>query len=144
MAIILPIYKRMKVILLKGPGSCGKTTTLNLTYDILISQGAISTQKKQEGGNPQDFSDLLVLKNGQRIGFLTMGDYAYRVIELMDYFENQGCDTFVTACNEKFKKPFYHLAYYPNHQIITKVKQATLSVQNADNQLCSKTLYNLI
>jgi ABC-type nitrate/sulfonate/bicarbonate transport system ATPase subunit len=49
----------MNIIALVGPSSCGKTTILNIVYQLLLEQQPNSTNRQQEGGNPKDFSDLV-------------------------------------------------------------------------------------
>lgn len=133
----------MKLIILTGPASCGKTSTLRITYDDLISTGAISTAKKQEGANLKDFSDVLDYK-GKKIGILTMGDYAYRVIEFLDECDSKGYDIFITACNDRFKKPFKRFGAYPVCHIITKVKAASASLELSENASDAATIVGLI
>lgn len=132
----------MNVIVLTGPSSCGKTTTLNVVYNMIMSGGGQSTARQQEGGNPHDFSDT-ILYNGKKIGFLTMGDYAYRVIDLLNQFGNQNYDVFVTACNDRFVRPFKYFNNYPNN-IIRKQQQPVPSQRNADDTAAANTIFNLI
>lgn len=122
----------MELIILAGPGNCGKTTTLNIAYINMISSGAVSTTRKKEGGNPNDFSDVLLWK-GKKIGILTMGDYSYRVIEFLDECKKNGCDVFVSACNGRFKRPFKKFSIYPVCHIITKAKAANPSLELSEN-----------
>lgn len=102
----------MKIIVLAGPNSCGKTTTLNNVYDVLLAQGAVSAEpagKKQIAD--KDFSDIVTWK-GRKIAIFTMGDYSYKLIgnrasvgAVADY-ANQNCDIMICACNTRLIKPF--------------------------------------
>jgi GTPase SAR1 family protein len=103
----------MKILALVGPGSCGKTTTINLVYKDLIDKGATSKNKKQEGGNKMDFS-AEVTWNGKLICFLSMGDYSGYLIDAIGKYDNLKCDIFICACNNRFKNPFKVFAKYHN------------------------------
>ena len=102
----------MKIIVLAGPNSCGKTTILNNVYDVLLAQGAVSAEpagKKQIVG--KDFSDIVTWK-GKKIAIFTMGDYSYKLIgnrtsvgAVADY-AIQNCDIMISACNTRLIKPF--------------------------------------
>jgi len=133
----------MKIIMLLGPSNCGKTTTLNLVYDDLKSQGGVSTCKQQEGGNPNDFSDIIKL-NGKLIAILTMGDYAYRIIDCIQDFELKNCDIFITACNDRFVKPQRLVSSDPNNPIIHKIPQLTIASQSHDNAMIVHQILTLI
>lgn len=134
----------MKIIVLTGPSSCGKTTTLNAVYDELVNKlGASSTPKQKEGGAANDFSAIVTWHN-IKIAILTMGDYAYRVIECIDYFEKQGCDIFITACNDRFTTPFKKVAFYPDRHIITKVFEPDPTKHPASIFEYSQRILNLI
>jgi hypothetical protein len=107
----------MTVIMLKGPGSCGKTTTLNLVYEELIRAGAaITKDRAQLGANPKDFAvELSYAQKGaaKKVAIFSMGDYAKEVIKAMKKFAGIGFDVLIIACNEDFVTPFYELNKYP-------------------------------
>lgn len=94
----------MNIIVLLGPSSCGKTTILNLVYNLLLLQGGVSTNKQQLGANPNDFSDIVLWK-GKKIAFYTMGDFPNPlVMAIRDYF-SQNCNTLICACNNRLTPP---------------------------------------
>jgi len=121
----------MRIIMLLGSSGCGKTTTLNLVDQELRARGAQSTNRVQQGGNINDFSDRLIF-NGQRIGYLTMGDYSRVILQCWDQFEQQQCDLFITACNDRFVKPVRRLNSYA-HNVVRKTRNSDrLSMDSAD------------
>ncbi|MDP4266303.1 MAG: hypothetical protein Q8880_02570 [Bacteroidota bacterium] len=122
----------MDIIVLVGPGSCGKTTTINFVYNMLIDQGAISTNRQPEGTNPLDFSDVLDWK-GKKIAFLSMGDYSYRIIDLIRENDNLNCDLFICACNDRFVRPFDEFAKYNNNQITKTIANEEVLMVQANN-----------
>ena len=120
----------MKIIALVGPSCCGKTTTLNIVYQILLAQGAISTNRQQEGGNPKDFSDLLQWQ-GKKIAIYTMGDYSGALVTAIRYYFAQNCDTLICACNNRFTRPFDEFAKHNTTQINkTQQLDSTLYIDN--------------
>ena len=70
----------MKVIALRGEADTGKTETLNIVYQLLLSSGYKQIKNHFEVlGNPiiRDFLDILENDETKiKIGFATMGDYA--------------------------------------------------------------------
>jgi hypothetical protein len=122
---------RMDIIMLRGSNSCGKTTTLNMVYSMLLVNHTQSTNKQPLGGNKSDFSDIVNYK-GRKIAFFTMGDYSLHIVNAMTNYANQGADILVCACNSKFVKPFKVIQQYP-HTIIDKtVASAPISQQSAN------------
>lgn len=132
----------MDIIALKGGTSCGKTTTLNMAHDKLISAGGTSTAKKPEGGDPKDFSDI-VEWGGKKIAFFTMGDYAYAVIDAVRKYDAIPCDVLVCACNDKFVNPFKEFRKHPNN-ILVKVREANPALQHAANDTYANTIFGLL
>ncbi len=128
--------------MLAGPSGCGKTTTVTAVYDQLRKQGATSTCKKQEGGNPLDFSDILKYK-GILISVLTMGDYSYRITDCMDWSAKNGCSFFVTACNDRFSKPFKKILQFAGSNIVRKSKTIPAQWQ-ADIDKCANTILSYL
>jgi hypothetical protein len=108
----------MKILALRGPDSCGKTSTLNLVYTDLIDAGAISTNREQLGGNPNDFSDILEFM-GRRIAFFTMGDFARETINAIHFYANLEVDFLILATNSKFSTPLNLIRNFP-HNIVNK------------------------
>ena len=103
-----------------GPYRCGKTTTLNNVYDLLLTQGAVSAGKKPIADN--DFSDIVTLK-GKKIAIYTLGDYAKRLIENAANYANQNCDIMICACNKRFVTPFKVFKEMGMTTIVDKIKE---------------------
>jgi hypothetical protein len=101
----------MKIIVLTGQEKVGKTTVLNLVYDDLIDSTKPNPwniiHRKSTKGNPnqRDFSCVLE-KNGKKIAFYTMGDYATHVIGAIDIFIGLDIEILLLACNNncRYKK----------------------------------------
>lgn len=92
----------MKVILIIGKGNVGKTTSLNVIYDILLNNNEtfIIIPPKQEGANPKDFSSVINYK-GKSIAFFTMGDKARIVKKAIINYNSY--DYVICTCNLNFK-----------------------------------------
>lgn len=51
----------MRIVVLQGMPNTEKTSTLNLVYDMLVTNGGgVSTNRQPLGGNQSDFSDIVV------------------------------------------------------------------------------------
>ena len=86
----------MKIIVLQGIPNVGKTSTLNLVWDTLTNNGGTSTNRQLLGGDPNDFSDVVILNN-QMIGFFTMGDYSNDLSNAVYDYSAQGCNLLICA-----------------------------------------------
>jgi hypothetical protein len=73
----------MTVIMLAGKERGGKTTTLNIVYNMLLSQNWNVTVKKQLGIEEEDFFAMLE-KDGKTIVFNTIGDFPDIPIRAME------------------------------------------------------------
>jgi len=106
--ITLNIGKRkMKIIILSGPNRCGKTETMKLVYDNLISLGAIIVAKKtQAGASPRDFECVLEYQN-KKIALYSMGDRAREIIKAIIRYKNYNpkINVLIICCNTRLKKP---------------------------------------
>ena len=111
----------MKIIALKGPGTTGKSTTLNLVYDDLIKLGAKILVSKTVLGNPKhrDFECVLEYLS-KKVAFYTMGDYSGYTIEAIDKYNKGLCDVLIIATNDKFVKPTAKILKFPSNVIIPK------------------------
>jgi hypothetical protein len=133
----------MKIIALRGPYSCGKSTTLNLTYRELLNNGAKSKDKQPIGTNPDHFCDTLTWK-GLTIGILTMGDYSYMILDCIKEYEQKRYNVFITACNDRFIKPYKKISNYPGSYIHNKVKAADPSLEASENAADAMLLARLV
>jgi GTPase SAR1 family protein len=132
----------MRIIAIIGPNSCGKTTTLNLVYQELLNASYKSTIKQPLGGNPNDFSDILV-GNGKKIAIFTMGDYSTPLVNAILNYENQNCDFLICACNTNRVKPQSLISKYLNN-IFIKTKQNGKQAQTIDNYNVSQSIISFI
>lgn len=117
----------MKIFMLIGESSCGKTTTLNEVFTALKQQGAQIVEGIQHL-NEKDFS-CIVDYRGMKIAFYTMGDYARSLIDAMSEYDDKGCNLLICACNDRFVTPPRKLKDYPDSQLISKTvvaKEAAL------------------
>ena len=136
------IGEKMKILMLSGPGSSGKTTSLNLLYTQLLTVGK-STNKQQLGANQNDFSDVVNYMNLQ-IAFFTMGDYSTYLINAMKNYSSQSMDILICACNSKFVKPYKEIKKYPNFSFIQKSITIIKQDEFVKNTIDANVLFNLI
>lgn len=117
----------MRVFMLIGKNSCGKTTTLNEVFTVLKQEGAQIIEEIQLP-NGKDFSCIIDC-HGMKIAFYTMGDYAHLIIDAMTKYNAKGCDMLICACNDRHVTPPRKLKDYPGSQLIPKTvvaKEAAL------------------
>ena len=128
----------MKVIMLKGPHSCGKTTVLNLVYDMLVDThgAAVKKHKSPLGGNKKDFEAVLDY-NGTTVAIYTMGDYSCAVTDAMQKYASCNADVLIIACNDRFKRPLTAIKKYPN-AIIQKTKNTQSKDEGKANEIIAK------
>lgn len=131
----------MRIIAVTGNSSIGKTTTLNLVYDMLISRGGISTHKMVIGNPSQnDFSDIVIWK-GKKIAFFTMGDYSKEIIIAIRHNASILSDELICACNTKFVRPFAEIAKHPN-VLVPKIAQPNIALRTMDNQTMANHIFS--
>lgn len=136
----------MRIIVLQGIPSSGKTGTLNLVYDMLIPpQGnAVSTNRQPLGGNSRDFSDI-VIRGTQRIAFYTMGDYSTYLANAIYDYDRQNCDVLVCALSTNTAKVRANNALNQfNTTRINKTIAPNVSAQLVINTADAQTIFNLI
>jgi len=100
----------MEIIALKGPGNCGKSHTLTITYQLLLNIGytqvpgyfsqeeAFNFLGEKVYGN-KDFCDILA-KDGKKVGIATGEDSERELSEILEYFQNAGCATAICSCTD--------------------------------------------
>ncbi len=129
----------LNIIALIGPSSCGKTTTLNIVYQELLRLGAVSTNREQEGGNPNDFSDILIWRE-LRIAFFTMGDYSNAIVNSINHYNNQNCNFLVCAMNDRFVRPFITIQRFQNTQLRKQIEEIPNNRLQVDNGIADQIL----
>ncbi len=96
--------KKSKLLVLRGTGQKGKTSTLNLLIDQLIRIGAV--MEKEEWVDPSRHDRAVVLKiKGKKIGIVTRGDAGCYLAEDFKILRgddgSEGCDLYVCASHTK-------------------------------------------
>lgn len=128
----------MKIIMLLGKSSCGKTTTLNKVYDFINpTEENIIKAKSKLGGDKHDFECIVKYKD-KTIAFFTMGDYSCYLIEAFEKYDKKHCDFLICACNNRFKRPYERIKKY-SHSIINKTisdsqRQIELDIANNNDK----------
>ncbi|WP_202704273.1 hypothetical protein [Flavobacterium sp. UGB4466] len=86
----------MKIIALEGLPNTRKTTTIGLFYQLLLNVGT-STNKKRLGGDPKDFSDIVINYKNLKIALFSMGDNSTAISQAIVHYNNQKCDLFICS-----------------------------------------------
>lgn len=102
----------VKIIVLLGENSSGKTTTLNLVYKTISKNAPRSIIQY---GSKDDFESMF-LYNNQNVAIYSLGDIQYKVIDAIDKYTNRNIDVLIIAYNQKFKTPLSMLR--PNNVFI--------------------------
>jgi len=135
----------MRVIVLQGLPNTGKTRTLNLVYDMLVPNGVgVSTNRQPLGGDPRDFSDI-VISGTQRIAFFTMGDYSTYLAKVIFDYDRQNCDVLVCALSTNTGKVRANNALNQfNATRINKTVASNTNTETAVNTADAQIIFNLI
>lgn len=135
----------MRIIVLQGMPNTGKTSTLNLVYNMLVPNGGgVSTNRQPLGGDPGDFSDIVV-RGTQRIAFFTMGDYSTYLANAIYDYDRQGCDVLVCALSTNNAKIRANNALNQfNTTRINKTIAPNATAELATNTADAQTIFNLI
>lgn len=101
-----------KIIVLYGKGHCGKTTTLNLLIEKLISSDAV-VLGGMPASNPEENCWIVLEYQGRRIGIITVGDDG-KILD--DYFHklSTDCDIYVCASRTKGSSCKYITDTFPS------------------------------
>ncbi len=136
----------MRIIVLRGGNSCGKTTTINLVYDriLLPTNGGVSRGKLQVGGNKMDFSDIVTYK-GLTIAFFSMGDFARDTKEAINFYNSLIVDILVIASNTNFSTPIKLIISF-THNLVSKTVASPKTKANnlIANTTDANTIFGLI
>jgi ABC-type branched-subunit amino acid transport system ATPase component len=127
----------MKIVMLSGPGNCGKTTVLNMVYDkIVATPDQIISQKSALGGTVKKDFECIVAYANKKIAIYTMGDYSDKVISAMANYSKLNVDILIIACNENLKKPYKRICKY-EHIIIKKIENG---IKKEDENICNEII----
>ncbi len=129
----------MRVIILRGNGDSGKSTTLNMVYDELTtSRYVASVSFKRTIGNSinSDFEAEVVLTDTRVIAFYTMGDYDVKyIIRAIKNFKESKVDILIIASNNNL---FTHFNFVISNFPYNLVNKTTSNpVNDANNMICN-------
>ena len=129
--------KTMKILMLKGKGNCGKTTTIKKVLDVLLKE---SQMIEKEAAYEPDCLCVLLYK-GLKIGIFSMGDYAREIVAKIDEYAEKGCDVFLCACNDRFVTPLRKMETYECSMLIHKTLcDTSISMEEANDRDANKII----
>lgn len=134
----------MKIIALVGLSNTGKTTTINLVYNMVLQQGGMTTQKQPLGGDPNDFLDIVLWKN-IKIVFFSMGDNSTALANAIYNYREQNCDLMI--CSLSIGTPKIRANNALNSFNVTRINKTIDSQTNLEinaNINDAQTILNLI
>jgi len=122
----------------------GKTTTLNLVWNKLCNNGGTSTNRQSIGGNPNDFSDIVLYKR-KKVAFYTMGDYSNLLANAIYQYDRQNCDDLICALSINTPKIRANnaISRYNCIRINKKLASGKVSIQQA-NDTNAQAIFMLI
>lgn len=100
----------MRTIVLRGDAHCGKTTTLRMLYDELITQST-TLEPITEWGEPTnlDFCTML-LYNGCKVAIYSMGDLSRHTVAAVREYRAKGADILICSCRAYMVNPYKEMA----------------------------------
>ncbi len=127
----------MKVVALRGESDRGKTQTLNIVYELLLTEGWQQVEDSYQDLCNGDFLDVLKREN-KTIGIVTQGDYAIGICSVRNHLktlEKKNCDIAVCACTIGAHKQKIQNAInsYPKHYYIDKEMCENKAFQRKEN-----------
>lgn len=134
----------MRILVLHGMSNVGKSTTLNLVYDLLIAASASSHGNRTVEGNPiySDFSETLTYK-GEVIEFFTMGDYPKSLEIAIRNAAHGKANVFICACS-RLSGPLISILQLHRTAFINKNVSVIRRQQHVYNRADAQTIFNLI
>lgn len=122
----------MKVLMLSGPSSSGKTTVINEVYKILTSSYFDPNNRHK------DFETTIIYQ-GKNIAFHSLGDYSYAPIDAMRKYSALNFDILVCAHNISKVNPLKEIRKHKH----TKIQKSQPYKDNASciidaNQIISQ------
>ncbi len=130
----------MKIIMLYGPSSCGKTTTINMVYKKLKDDSQAEDICTREVVENNDFK-AIIQYNDQKVAFFSRGDYSREVNRIMTDYDKLNCDVLICACNISNILPVRRLqnVYMNVYPLINKIE-----ANDADNLRAMNEIMALI
>lgn len=89
-----------RIIALRGRGSIGKTTTINMLADLLLTRGW-RRESRVMHGNGVDITDVYVGADGVRLGVASAGDNFNEVDRSLRILFDANCTVVVCACRTR-------------------------------------------
>lgn len=135
----------MEIIVLEGLSNTGKTTTIGLLYQILLNNGGTPTNKQQLGGDPNDFSDIVINYKNLKIAIFTMGDNSNAISQAIVNYNNLNCDFFVCSLSTGTPKirANNRIYQYRNTRVYKTVASQSITENQANNNDANQ-LFSLI
>jgi len=134
----------MRIIILEGSGDVGKTSTLNLLYYDIISEGAVMSPRTPLGGDANDFESIGDL-NGEKIAVYTMGDFSSTLRTAIYKYSALGVDILICAINTNSKMAWANSAInHFSHVRHQKTTTAIISTRSVVNRADASILFSLI
>lgn len=130
----------MKIILLRGDGSSGKTTTFNMLYDVLAKKYSQRPNKPHLGDDPKDFECTFKVNGSKKIVLYSMGDIKYCCDEATEKYKT--ADVLVMAYNTRFKNFCMNGNYSEMHIIAKTVAKSNAEAEkdSANSSDCDKII----
>jgi thymidylate kinase len=134
----------MRIIVLHGMSNTGKSTTLNLLYNMLVPALAQSHNNRVVLGNPvqNDFSETITYNN-EMVEFFTMGDHPKKIELAIRKASYQKINVFICACSRHTPSL---VSTFQRHRTVFVAKTFTVihHQQMAFNTADAQTLLNMI
>jgi len=89
-----------RIIALRGRGGIGKTTTINMLADMLLTRGW-TRESRVLHGNGIDITDVYFGADGVRLGVASAGDNFREVNDALKILSGAGCVTVICACRTR-------------------------------------------
>jgi ABC-type transport system involved in cytochrome bd biosynthesis fused ATPase/permease subunit len=134
----------MRIIVLTGISNSGKSTTLNLLYNMIVPNLGQSQNNRVVLGNPiqNDFSETLTYHN-EIVEFFTMGDYPQPLRIAIRNAANRNTNVFICACSRLDNRLIQELQKHRTAFISKSVTINNLQ-ELAFNTADAQTIFNLI
>ena len=135
----------MEVIALQGGNKTGKTTTINVLYQLLLFSGWVQVPGKFRNLDHNDFLDILT-DGHRKLGIVSQGDFAARVIGYLSNFLTEGCFKAVCACTVPKPRLVAAISRYtpPPPTFVSKTPATGLANIRTTNNTDAQSLIRLI
>ncbi|MCC9019764.1 hypothetical protein [Flavobacterium lipolyticum] len=129
----------MEIIVLEGSSNTGKSTTIGLLYQLLLNVGT-STNKQPLGGDPKDFSDIVINYKNLKIAVFSMGDNSTAISQAIVHYNNQKCDLFICSLSTGTPKirANNRINQFNNTRISKTIASQILTESQANNNDASR------